>query len=197
MNQSLRESPALLERSIKGAVQGDNPFILVGGGLLLLVGVPLSLGLLLGPLATGVAAAALRVARGGQADLSALKTGFRHFLPASVAGLAVVVLWGLGSMLLVVPGLVLAFFFTFTFSVLADRPELTGVESLAASVRMTRQAPLTTAVFWLLALGGIVILSLVPVIGTGAGLGLAAVLNAQFYLKLRDGQPQLTAYAPA
>lgn len=179
---------ALVERTFKTSVRANNPAILVLGGLAVFFGTALTLGLLSGPLAVGLAAASLKMARGQSADLDDLKEGFRHLVPALVAGIGVVILMSLGLLLLVVPAIILAFIFTYTFTILADRPDTSGVDAMRESLDMAKRAPGPTVVFWVVALAITFLLSFIPGIGTAVGVGLSALLNAQFYQTLRERQ---------
>lgn len=59
--------------------------------------------------------------------------GFQNYLPTLVAGVLLSIAVGLGFVLLVVPGIIIALGLSQTFFILADNPEMDGVEALKKS----------------------------------------------------------------
>ncbi len=86
-----------------------------------------------GPLALGFALFILSVSRGQEAEIEQLFKGFERFAVALVAMLLMMLLIGLGMLLLIVPGIILAIGYSMTFFILVDNPNLTAVEAMKKS----------------------------------------------------------------
>jgi uncharacterized membrane protein len=114
----------MLERGYFGRsiqIIATNPFeFLVAGALLggLVVG---SGGLLAGPAAGGVISMTLKRCRGEDIDLGDAFGGFENFTTTFLAGIALLGMVGIGTMLLLVPGWILGAVFMFTLPVAVDR----------------------------------------------------------------------------
>lgn len=69
-----------------------------------------------------------------QSDLNLLFCGFTNrFAQNLVAGLLMTLAVGIGMVLLIVPGIILACGFSMTFLIMIDDPNITGVDALKAS----------------------------------------------------------------
>lgn len=119
---------------------------------------------------------------GAQVDLKkAWNKTLERIVPLVLASVIVGVLFGIGMMLIVLPGLVVAFFLMFTFvSLMVD--ENTVFESISKSVGVVKSRLGDCVIFFLLlvALGfvfGVVnmILQLIPVLGQVLGMVVSAV----------------------
>ncbi|MDI9606350.1 MAG: DUF975 family protein [Bacteroidota bacterium] len=86
-----------------------------------------------GPLALGFALFILSVSRGQEAEIEQLFKGFERFAVALVAMLLMLLFIGLGMLLLIVPGFILAIAYSMTFFILVDNPDYTAVEALKKS----------------------------------------------------------------
>jgi uncharacterized membrane protein len=101
------------------------------------VGSLLSLALA-GPLYVGMSAFSLGLMRDGRRDWESLLQGFER-LGRNVAAFLLVLFWAvLGTLLLVVPGILWMLSYSQTFFILADQPELSAAEALARSKEMMR-----------------------------------------------------------
>lgn len=172
---------ALVKASVQTSLRGNNPFILVVGSIVVTFISVVTVGLLTGPAAVGLARASLVMNRGEEPSFEDLKAGLRCFAPSFVAGLLVWLSVALGSVLLVVPGVAAAFVSTYTFHVLAEHPETTGVQAIKDSFAVVKANPAPTVVFWVVALVVLGVFSLIPVVGTVVGIALTFALAARFY----------------
>lgn len=183
-----------MKASAQTALRGNNPFILAVGGVVVTVISGLSLGLLVGPASVGLARASLRMVRGEEAELEDLKAGLQCFAPAFVAGLLVWLPTALGLAALVVPGVIVAFFFTYTFHIVAENPDTTGVQAVKDSFAVVKAHPAPTVVFWVVVLAVVGLFSLIPVVGRFlgpmVGVAIAFVLAAQFFPGVEHVAPE-------
>ncbi|MGF1509476.1 MAG: hypothetical protein ACFB9M_08240 [Myxococcota bacterium] len=181
----------MLRSSFKASIRRDNPLILLTAGALLVFGTAVTGGILVGPLAVSLAWVGLRAARGQSLRWEDLRHGFDRFVPAFVAGLGYLLAVVVGSLLLVVPGVVAAFVLSLAFLIVADTSS-TGVDALTSAVRMVRERPGPVAVWAVLVALLVAVASLVPVLGSVVGAGIAAVFTGQFY-RLWRKQPEVVA----
>lgn len=91
---------------------------------------------LTGPLTFGYVLYMGCLADRGVNDLNLLFSGFNRFLETLVAGLLYSVAVGVGCALLIVPGIILACGFGMTFYILADDPNISGVDAMKQSWEM-------------------------------------------------------------
>lgn len=181
MNEPNADYGAMVKASVQTSLRGNNPFILVVGSIAVTFISVVTVGLLTGPAAVGLARASLVMNRGETPSFDDLKAGLRSFVPSFVAGLLVWLSVAVGSVLLVVPGVVAAFVSTYTFHVLAEHPDTTGVQAVKDSFAVVKDNPATTVVFWVIALIVLGVFSLIPVVGTVVGIALTFALAAKFY----------------
>lgn len=136
--------------------------------------------LVLGPVGFGGMYAFLRTARGGTPDVGDLFTAFRgDYWQAVLAGLLMSVLIGLGTALLIVPGVIAAVRLAWVpYLVLDER--LGAVDAIKASWERTRGYGMTIFVLWLLAIP-IVLLGLLA-LGVGVILSLMWIQMASAVL---------------
>lgn len=186
MASSDRDYGQLVQTSVQTALRGNNPFILAVGAIVVTFVSVVTVGLLSGPASLGLARATLRMRRGEAATIEDLKAGLQNFVPSFVAGLLVWLSVAVGSVLLVVPGIVAGFVSTYTFHALADHPERTGVQAIKDSFALVRANPAATVVFWVISLIVLGVASLIPVVGTVAGIAFTFMLAAQFYPTAAD-----------
>ncbi|MCU0578498.1 MAG: DUF975 family protein [Desulfobacterota bacterium] len=115
---------------VTGVAQGVGQIIpLVGWAAGLIVG---------GPLILGLALFFLGLSRGQEVAYSRLFDGFQRFADALVTYLLLALLIFLWSLLLIVPGIMAALSYALTFFLMADRPELKGMEALKESERLMK-----------------------------------------------------------
>jgi uncharacterized membrane protein len=115
---------------VTGVAQGVGQIIpLVGWAAGLIVG---------GPLILGLALFFLGLSRGQDVAYSRLFDGFQRFADALITYLLMVLLIFLWSLLLFIPGIMAALSYALTFFLMADRPELKGMEALKESERLMK-----------------------------------------------------------
>ena len=93
--------------------------------------------LLGGALAFGMSRVMVLIYRGHVPSVDTYFDGFRHFLPTLIASLLLAVLVLMGTVLLVIPGIVAAIGLSQTFYVLQDHPEMGAGAALKESWRLT------------------------------------------------------------
>ena len=93
--------------------------------------------LLGGALAFGMSRVMVLIYRGHVPSVDMYFDGFRHFLPTLIASLLLAVLVLMGTVLLVIPGIVAAIGLSQTFYVLQDHPEMGAEAALKESWRLT------------------------------------------------------------
>lgn len=103
---------------------------------LLLVGIigGFSLGICLGPMMIGYNQMILRAAKGETIAIGDVFAGFQHFVPAFLLYLIMGIAIMIGFMLLVLPGLVLAFMFFWAPWIMAEDPSVGPIDCLKGSV---------------------------------------------------------------
>jgi uncharacterized membrane protein len=184
----------ILKKTWNGFIQGDNIVPLLVGALLFGFGSALTLGLLAGPLALGFSTICLRIARGEHASLDDLKVGFwKRFGTSFLAGIIIEVTVAVGLLALFVPGVVLAFLFSYTFYVMASRPELSAVECIKESVRLAKVDIVDLVVAWMV---GLILTSLLgpSIVGGVAAVAFTGLLFAIVFE--RAAAPSRSAPAP-
>ena len=93
--------------------------------------------LLSGALAFGMSRVMVLIYRGHVPSVDTYFDGFRHFMPTLIASLLLAVLVLMGTVLLVIPGIVAAIGLSQTFYVLQDHPEMGAEAALKESWRLT------------------------------------------------------------
>lgn len=71
-------------------------------------------------------------------NLNLLFSGFNRFVQTMVAGLLYAIAVSIGMALLIVPGIILMCGFSMTFFIMAEDPNISGVDALKASWNMAR-----------------------------------------------------------
>jgi uncharacterized membrane protein len=104
----------------------------------------------------GMSRQALDAARGREVTIGSALQGYQRFGTALVAMLLVALSVLIGGVLCIVPGLIAAFLFSWTFMILADHPELGAVDAMKRSLALAKSAPVPT----LVALAASLVLSL-------------------------------------
>jgi uncharacterized membrane protein len=175
--------------------KGENLVPLVGGFTVMALLGLLSLGVALPALLVGYSIIVLRVARGETTRIDDLWLGFDHFGTSFVAGVLLVLTFLLGSVV-VVGGVIALFFFSFTFLLLADRPELGAVDALKESAGLVRANLVDVLVIWVLELVLTGLLS-PTVIGSLIGGAFATLFTAIIFVRIRERHPAHTASVTA
>jgi uncharacterized membrane protein len=101
-------------------------------------GIPIGALLVTGPLTVGMAYAFLKLTRGMQGEIGDVFRGFDLFVPAFVMQLLIgifVILW---SLLLIIPGIIMALAYSMAPYILWDNPQLSGYEAIQKSKEMMK-----------------------------------------------------------
>ena len=106
-----------------------------GGAVLFLLSLPYSI-LLVGPLGYGVSFVYLKAARDEPPDIKDVFDGFRDYWNVVLASLVVSVIFWIGIVLLIVPGIIFACKLAFTPYLVLDR-KMQAVDAIKESWRMT------------------------------------------------------------
>jgi uncharacterized membrane protein len=104
-----------------------------------------------------------------------------------VAGLILAILVGIGTILCVIPGVIVAFFTIWTIYALLDR-NLSPVDAIKASVEMTRANVLNTFLAWLISSVIISIGAVVCYVGLLVAAPLGSLFLVYSYRRLSGGQ---------
>jgi uncharacterized membrane protein len=92
--------------------------------------------LITGPIAVGIAYAFIKLVRGMDLQLQDMFYGFETFVPAFVQKLLSTIFIFLWFLLLIVPGIIKALAYSMAPYILADNPEMNGLDSITASKEM-------------------------------------------------------------
>lgn len=175
---------ALLKDTFNALLKTENLVPLIVGALVVSVG---SLTIVLAPpLALGWVRTALKVVRGETAKIDDLWSGFRDFGPSFVLALVGGLLIGLGLILLVLPGVVLAFLFSFSMHILAVRPNVGVATALKESLDLVKANPVDVLVLWLVS-GVLSALLSWTVIGGFAVAAFTVLLSSAMFVRLDRG----------
>ena len=94
--------------------------------------------LTVGPLVVGYKKYFLRLLRQERVEFNQLFDGFSCFAPAFVASILCTVFIFLWTLLLVVPGIIAAISYSMTFFIIADNPQIDGLQAIRRSKQMMR-----------------------------------------------------------
>ncbi len=86
-----------------------------------------------GPLAVGFAFFTLKISRENNADVEHIFSGFQQFGQALIAYLLYLIAVMAGFILLVIPGIIISLGLSQTFFIMADKPNISGVDALRES----------------------------------------------------------------
>lgn len=138
-----------------------------------------------GAMSVGLSFFFLNVIRKKEIKIEHIFEGFKNYLPTLVAGILLTLAVGIGIVLLIVPGIILALGLSQTFYILADNPEMDGVSALKKSWEIMdgHKADyfLLILLFGLMAIGGILAL----VVGIFFVLPIIYAASAHFYEQLK------------
>lgn len=122
-----------------------------------------------------------------QNNLNLLFKGFERFVDTLVAGLLISLAVGIGLVLLIVPGIIMACGFSMTYYIMVDDPRVSGTEALNQSWNMMRGQKWNFFCLQLRFIGWI----LLSIITCGIGFVFLnpyiVATNLNFYRKLRYG----------
>lgn len=111
--------------------------IIVGGLILAVSGyVPIATLILTGVINVGLATVMLAIVRGAPVQFNDLFKGFSNFGTNCLAGILVGVFTFLWSLLFVIPGIIKGYSYSMTFYILADHPEMSPKDAIAASCEL-------------------------------------------------------------
>ncbi len=89
-----------------------------------------------GPISVGLSYAFLKLARQMEGDVQDMFFGFNAFVPSFVMQLLSGIFIFLWSLLFIVPGIIKAFAYAMAPYILADNPEMSGLDAITASKNM-------------------------------------------------------------
>jgi len=95
--------------------------------------IPAAIFIVAGPLAVGLSKFSLNIARDNNAQIEDIFSGFSQFGQALIAYVLMTIAVLCGLMLFFIPGIILALGLSQTFFILADDPEISGVDALRQS----------------------------------------------------------------
>ncbi len=171
------------------------PLLFLIAGLVVIGVSMVTLGILAGPIYVGFFELVRRVRNGEPVAVSVLFSRMDSFISSAVAGTIVLVLAMIGLVVLVVPGLLVIFFATWSPTIIAYE-RVGGVDSLRASYSLARAFPMHTLALvfaiWILHFLGSML-----VVGALIVLPLATIALAIGYERLLAARPAAPAYARA
>jgi len=100
-----------------------------------------------GPIYLGLAHMALNAARDQKVELGMLFSGFKNFVPACLAGILVGIFVSIGTMLCIIPGILVSTIYMFTFFYMAN-----GVNNFWEAMESSRINVMANFLPWLLLL---------------------------------------------
>lgn len=173
--------PQELQQFLTGTLGIALPMI-VGIGLVLLV-VRIALG---GVLELGRATYSMNLIDGSQAEFADLFTGFHRFYDALIMNvLAILAVIG-GFLLFVIPGVMLSCAYAMAPYILAENPDISGVEALRRSRQMMKGHK--WELFWLglTFIGWSILASFVPILGSAVVGTYKGISQTSFYRDLQS-----------
>ncbi len=97
-----------------------------------------AIGAILTPiLAYGITYYHLQISRGLNPEITDLFAGFNYFAVVLVAGLLMSIFTSLWTMLFVIPGIIAAIKYSFTYYIIIDNPGISALEAINISKQMT------------------------------------------------------------
>lgn len=134
------------------------------------------LGLLIyGPMMYGYIVCLINIADNKFADYGTLFSGFNRYVDTMAAGALVSLLVAVGCVFLIVPGIILALGFSMTFYIMAEDPNISGLDAMKRSWNMMNGYKMDLFLFYLGFIGwyilsiltcGIGVLFLMPYVAT-------------------------------
>ncbi len=173
--------PQELQQFLTGTLGIALPMI-VGIGLVLLV-VRIALG---GVLELGRATYSMNLIDGSQAEFADLFTGFHRFYDALIMNvLAFLAVFG-GFLLFVIPGVMLSCAYAMAPYILAENPDISGVEALRRSRQMMRGHK--WELFWLglTFIGWSILAAFVPILGSAVVETYKGISQTSFYRDIQN-----------
>ncbi len=143
--------------------------------------------LLAGPFQVGTAIFFLNVARNKEVRIEYIFDGFKKYVPALVATLLIILVVGIGLVLLIIPGIIVALGLSQTFFILAEE-EISGMDAMKKSWDMMdgykMKFFLLNCLHFVMVIVGILML----IIGVFYMLPIIYTSLALFYDKLKKGE---------
>jgi uncharacterized membrane protein len=169
-------------------VKGDLAFYIVGIILVTVAG-QFTGGLLMGPLMVGFIMGAQKKMKGEQAGIGDIfSLGFSKFVPALIAMIVIGLAGFIGMIILIIPGILVMFFTSLTFFVLAEK-NIDGIAAIKESFALVKAN-------WKRVLIVMIVASIVAQIGTVACIvgvlvtgPMAMVMLIIMYNEIKGGAP--------
>ncbi len=140
------------------------------------------------PLNLGMAVFFLNIVRGKEVRIEQIFDEFKNFIPSLVVTLLMAIVVGLGFVLLIIPGIILALGLSMAYYILADNPQMGAVEVMKASWEMMKSHKMDYFIYGLLCIVFCVLGILALIIGIFYVLPIVYAASALFYEKIREGQ---------
>ena len=123
----------------------------------------------------------------GENNLNLLFKGFERFGETLIAGLLYIIALTIGTILLIIPGIILALGLSMTFFIMVDEPEISGFDALKKSWDMMRGQKWNLFCLWLRLFGWFLLSILTCGIGFIFYVPYQVAVFQNFYRKLRYG----------
>lgn len=140
------------------------------------------------PLNLGMAIFFLNIVREKEVRIEQIFEGFKNFVPSLVVTLLMVLVVGLGFVLLIIPGIILALGLSMAYYILADNPGMGAVDVLKASWEMMKGHKGDYFIYGLLCVVFSILGLLVLIVGIFYVLPIIYAASALFYEKIREKQ---------
>lgn len=180
---------------LQGADNGEGGILLIlSGGVRFISAI---VGLLISAYMTGgTMNLFLKVARGQEYQLSDIFGGGRWFMQMLVTLFLYQVLTGIGSMLCLVPGIIVGLGLQMAIPLVVDK-DMGAVDALKESWRITTGHKMNLFVFGLLSFGAVLIGMFACCVGVFAVAPILGVAQAMIYVHLVENDPNAAAPGPA
>lgn len=120
-------------------------------------------------------------------NFNLLFKGFERFVDTMVAGLLISLACGIGYILLIVPGIIVSCGFAMTFFIMADDPNISGIDAMSQSWNMMRGQKWNLFCLWFRFIGWLLLSIITCGIGYIFLLPYMTAATMNFYRKLRYG----------
>ncbi len=140
-----------------------------------------------GPLTFGYILYLACLADTGNSKFELLFQGFNRFVETLIAGLIVSVITAVGTALLIVPGIIAATGLSMTFFIMADDPNISGIDAVKLSWKMMNGHKANLFCFWLRFIGWLLLCILTCGIGILWLNPYITLSTLNYYRRLRYG----------
>jgi uncharacterized membrane protein len=139
--------------------------------------------LILGPVTLGLSMYVLDIVRGKKPGIERAFDGFKQYSSATIAYICTTILIILGLLCLIVPGIILAFGLSQVYFILADNPQMEGLDAIKESWRRMSGFKADYGVLFIITIGLLILGLLFFIVGIFVVLPITYVASAVFYEK--------------